>query len=425
MLAQNGIVAWLVLRFATTNANASAPSDATEMATWSAVRKRGTTMLLGTIILPYLLGIAMTVGRDFTDGGTIRITVVQPNQNPWDKWRQDDTVNHIIDNAEPTIAAIRAGESPQMILWAENAIPYTITHPDSKRKREEFTRVLREIGVPVVTGFPDYVVHASKEAAAPSSRYDEREKIYFDYYNSIGVFTADSGLVESYHKTQLVPFGERVPFIDAAPFLADMLSWDVGISAWAKGKSVHAISLPGDSIRLGGMICFESVYPNIVRKFVADSARFLTIVTNDGWYLHTPGPLQHERYASLRAIETRRSIARAANTGISCFILPTGEIFGETEEGIRTTTTATIPLNSMQTFYVRFGNWLPYLCLFGAFCIGALLVKRRGNWRNMETTIPEPSTPETDAPEPTVSNQTKGNDSNAPPPARDGTGGEV
>ena len=345
-----------------------------------------------TIILPYVHGFVRTSLPDLNitlDSGSqgFVVTVVQPNQNPWDKWKKNDPVNHIQDNATLSFQSMESGTRPDMFLWAENAIPYPITHPDYTYRRNEMYRTVDSLGVTVMTGFPDYVRHANKEEASPSSRKDsvynpatkQVEVQYWDFYNSIGTFAPKYGIQGSYHKTQLVPFGERIPFVDAVPFLIDMLSWDVGISAWGKGKSIHPIPVPwnNDTIASGAMVCFESVYPNVVRRFVDQGAQFLTIVTNDGWYLGTPGPLQHQRYAILRAVETRRWIARAANTGISCFVSPAGTISGETLEGARVTTTERLYLKSEKTLYVRFGDWLPVLCLIGAAGMGAIAWRRR------------------------------------------------
>ena len=375
MMIQNCLLAWLLISLTEENKKSRT--------------KQGiavTTTLVATIMLPYIHGLlSLASTQKSPDPSRITVTIVQPNQNPWDKWQKNDPIDHIIDNNSLSFEAIKTGIRPDMFLWAETAIPKPITHPNMTHERNRFYGMVDSLGITVMTGFPDYVVHPSKEEASASSRRDTildpqtRKPVidsrtgkpqvrYWDYYNSIGVFAPGTGIVDSYHKSQLVPFGERIPFVDLAPFLIDMLSWDVGISAWGKGKGPHALLVPlkNDTIRAGAMVCFESVYPNIVRQFVVDGADFLTIVTNDGWYLGTPGPLQHERYALLRAIETRRSIARAANTGISCFVTPEGRIFGETEEGERTTRTETIVLRDDKTLYVRFGDWLPILCLIGA-----------------------------------------------------------
>ncbi|MGE3799861.1 MAG: apolipoprotein N-acyltransferase [Candidatus Kapaibacterium sp.] len=372
MMIQNGVLAWLFLR-------------STEGAS-SAMQKRGgkiaSALLSATLVLPYVHGaIVSGLASTTIKESEMTVTIVQPNQNPWDKWRKNDPIDHIEDNASLSFEALRSneGRKTDMFLWAETAIPKPITHPDWRRDRDKLYRTLDSLGVVVMTGFPDYVVHASKEDASPSSRHDtvynqktgKTEVRYWDFYNSVGVFVPGKGLVDSYHKSQLVPFGERIPFVDLVPFLVDMLSWDVGISAWGKGSGPHAIDVPwgNRTVKSAGMVCFESVYPNMVRKFADDGAEFLTIVTNDGWYLGTPGPLQHERFAILRAIETRRSIARAANTGISCFVTPEGEIFGETKEGERTTSTGSIALRSDKTLYVRWGDWLPILSLIGAAAV--------------------------------------------------------
>jgi apolipoprotein N-acyltransferase len=179
------------------------------------------------------------------------------------------------------------------------------------------------------------------------------------------MFVPGKGLTGAYHKMQLVPFGERVPFIDQAPFLSSMLSWGVGISSWGKGESIDVFTFPyrDTTARVATVICFESVYPNVVRKFVDRGAQLLTIITNDGWYMGTPGPRQHERFALLRAIENRRSIARAANTGISCFIDPYGRIISETSEDRATTLSAAVELRDDLTLYTRWGDWWPQLCL--------------------------------------------------------------
>lgn len=345
-----------------------------------------TTILAITLVPPFLYGfyvLGNAEGR-IPDKG-ITVTVVQPNVDPWEKWQQHDTTNHIRLNSQLSRQSL-AERPTEMFLWSENAIPYPVSRPGNNGRQQQLWAAVDSLGVPVLTGFPDYMAY-EPGAEPPSASLETRRNpdgtyatVRYDFFNSAGLFVPGRGLVASYHKMQLVPFGERIPFVDNVPFLIDLLSWDVGISTWGKGSKLTTFPVPyRDTItRAASVVCFESVYPNIVRRFVAEGANFLTIITNDGWYKGTPGPLQHMRFALMRAIENRRSIARAANTGISCFITPYGAIHGETEEGVITTTTATIELRDDLTLYARWGDWWAYLCLVvAAGMLGYAVVTKR------------------------------------------------
>jgi apolipoprotein N-acyltransferase len=336
--------------------------------------RTGMTVLAATLVPPFLWGFYVLGAKEpKLPHRTITVTVVQPNVDPWEKWNKADTTDHIGLNVGLSARSPLA-KATEMYLWAENAIPYPITQPGNEDRRARMEAAVEELGHPVMSGFPDYVVYRPGDqpptTARPGVTFDAETgrmdtTFRWDYFNSVGLWVPGKGLTGAYHKMQLVPFGERIPFADDLPFLTGLLSWDVGISAWAKGTTIHTFSVPvRDTItKAASVICFESIYPNIVRKFVDSGANFLTIITNDGWYLGPPGPLQHERIAIMRAIETRRAIARAANTGISCFVSPYGAISHETTEGVTTTTTGTIELRDDRTLYVRWGDWWPILCL--------------------------------------------------------------
>jgi len=335
----------------------------------------GTLILLLTIVLPFVHGFYVIGDAKSTipEKG-ITVTVIQPNVDPWDKWKTQDTTNHITLNGGLSLQALK--EHPtEMFLWSETAIPQPVTMPGYEGKLAELRQMIDAIGVPVLTGFADYMEYRDPAAAPSSSKMLIRpignnllDTVRYDYFNSAGLFVPGEGVRGAYHKMQLVPFGERIPFVDAVPWLMSMINWGVGISTWGKGTDITTFTVPyrDTTTRAATVVCFESVYPNMVRQFVDSGANFLTIVTNDGWYKGTPGPLQHERFAIMRAIETRRAIARAANTGISCFITPYGTIINETPEGVQTTTTATIELRDDRTLYVRWGDWWPHICLIVA-----------------------------------------------------------
>ncbi len=345
---------------------------------------RGSIVLIAvTLVVPYAHGLFVLDGEEET-GRNLTVTIIQPNMDPWEKWKQNDTVNHIVMHGDLSRATI-GSTKPDMFLWAETAIPNPLTQPGAEHRMAEMRAVVDGLGVPVMSGFPDYMRYARKEDASPSSKTglesDGRggaDTFYYDHFNSVGMFVPGRGLTGAYHKMQLVPFGERIPFADDLPFLIEMLTWDMGISAWGKGKNISVFDVPydGTTTRGAAVICFESVYPNVTRKFVEAGAEFLTIVTNDGWYMGTPGPLQHERIAIMRAIENRRGIARAANTGISCFITPYGRIISETEENERTSLTDKVELRDDLTLYTRWGDWFPGLCLAAAAVMGGIAAYR-------------------------------------------------
>ncbi|MFZ1571992.1 MAG: apolipoprotein N-acyltransferase [Candidatus Kapaibacterium sp.] len=329
------------------------------------ILKKSIITLIVIIIVPYFFGIY----KVFYESGSykkIKVTIIQPNINPWDKWNEIDTSNQIKINADLSIKSLKS-EKTELFLWVETAIPYPLRHPTYKDKLQEMTSFVDSINTPILTGFADYEVYDKKNKISNSSRKEERiidgksDTINFDYFNSAGLFIPKFGLSSIYHKTQLVPFGERIPFIDAIPSLSTMLTWGVGISSWGLGSEVLNLKL-NDSIKIGTVICIESIYPNLVRKFVDKGANLLTIITNDGWYLGTPGPIPHNQFAVLRAIENRRSIVRAANTGISCFINPYGYKLKKSNEGVKTTLTESVELRNDRTFYVKYNDWLPKLC---------------------------------------------------------------
>jgi apolipoprotein N-acyltransferase len=116
------------------------------------------------------------------------------------------------------------------------------------------------------------------------------------------------------------------------------------------------------NLRLAPVICYESVYGDFVADYVKNGATLIGIITNDGWWSDSPGHLQHLQYATLRAIETRRDIARSANTGISGFINQKGEITQQTGWWVQAVSRATVHLNEELTFYVRYGELIGPAC---------------------------------------------------------------
>jgi len=179
--------------------------------------------------------------------------------------------------------------------------------------------------------------------------------------------------VQKYAKMLLVPFAERVPFSDILDFL-NAARWNFGLGGWNKGREVKVFRLnarDGKEVRFSTMICYESVFPGFVARFVREGAGFLTVITNDSWWGNTSGPYQHVAIEALRAVETGRWLLQCSNGGISCAIDPKGRVHKPTPMFTRIGLVATVIPSGELTPYVKFGDWFPQLCVLIA---GTLLV---------------------------------------------------
>ena len=139
------------------------------------------------------------------------------------------------------------------------------------------------------------------------------------------------------------------------------LGGTIGTLATDKEKKVFNTK---DSLKVAVLICYESVYGEFITKFVRNGANLIFLITNDGWWGNTPGHRQHFSFSPLRAIETRRSFARSANTGISCFINQKGDVFQKTEYWVQAVIKQNINANSKLTFYVKYGDYLGRISAF-------------------------------------------------------------
>jgi apolipoprotein N-acyltransferase len=123
---------------------------------------------------------------------------------------------------------------------------------------------------------------------------------------------------------------------------------------------------PADSLKIAPVICYESVFGSYVTQYIRKGANLIFVITNDGWWGNTPGHRQHFTFSQLRAIETRRSIARSANTGISAFIDQRGDVFQKTKYWEPAVIRQVINANNKITFYVKYGDYIARLSAFVA-----------------------------------------------------------
>ena len=170
-----------------------------------------------------------------------------------------------------------------------------------------------------------------------------------------------------------------MPFISCFPFL-EKLALDLGGTVGTLGIDTVEKVFTSGAVPVSDIICYESVYGDFVRKFVKNGAELLFISTNDGWWKNTAGHRQHLSFARLRAIETRREIARSANTGISCFIDKKGRMFYATPYGEKAAIRQTMHPSKEITFYTKYGDYigramLPFSLLMIMFTIIVAIVR--------------------------------------------------
>ena len=179
-----------------------------------------------------------------------------------------------------------------------------------------------------------------------------------NYYNSAFLTDSKGRVQGKYNKAHLVPFGEYVPFKRWLPFLGKMVAQVGDFTAGTVGET-----LTWNNYRLGVLICYEAIFPYISRKVTANGAALLINITNDAWYGTTAAPYQLFSITVFRAIENRRALVRAANTGISGFIDPAGRILAFTDLFTEDALVMNVPLLTEQTWYTRLGDSFARLCL--------------------------------------------------------------
>jgi apolipoprotein N-acyltransferase len=299
------------------------------------------------------------------ENSTITVSIVQPNIDPFKKWETMTRLDILSRHMDLTDSALSV-HKPDMILWPETAIPYFILFKGVKGYRNMLFQKIRDWQTPLLTGFSDAVYYPDSTKKQAGAKYDKRLRQYYDTFNSAMLMAPEFEWPQVYHKMKLVPFAERVPYMEHFSFLSFATIELAGISSWGRGQEMNLLSFTTkqqDTVKVCGLICYESIYPGFIAEFVAQGADFLTIITNDGWFSKSYGPYQHAAFARLRCIETRRSMARSANTGISFFIDRYGRTYGEIPWWQALTTTQPVQLSRELTFYVRHIDWFPKLCL--------------------------------------------------------------
>jgi len=302
-------------------------------------------VLLIVSVLAYNLWRYPQMKKALSQAPTISIGLMQGNIDQSEKWLpelQEKTVDTYLElSAEAT-----SNQATDLLIWPETALPFFPSESSL------FQRVTAKFSLPggpsLLTGAPHFEVDP-----------DSRKTNYFNSAFLIKPTPVVQGVaLQRYDKEHLVPFGEYIPLQQYLPKAMPLVQT---MGNFSPGQD--SAPLIGEKAKLGVLICFESIFPEEARVRVSRGANILVNLTNDAWYGRSSAPFQQVPMAVLRAIENRRSLARAANTGISCLIDPLGTVLSASPIFEKMQMSGRLPLIEEASFYTRYGFLFPQLCL--------------------------------------------------------------
>ena len=280
------------------------------------------------------------------DVGLVQGNVAQDIK--WDKNFLDETLDR---HRALTRSALEAGA--KLVIWPESATPFYFQNEPFYR--QALFDLIRNRDAYLLIGSPAFA--------------SENRRLFS--FNSAFLLSPEGGIAGRYDKMHLVPYGEYVPLKGLFFFVDKMVE---GIGDFRPGKSISLMPLPDSDF--GVLICYEIIFPDLTRRFVKQGADFLVNITNDAWFGNTSAPYQHFSMAVVRAIENKRYIARAANTGISGIISPIGEIEAASVVFSEASLVGSVSPLQLTTLYTRYGDVFAISITFAAMMLLAAAVKK-------------------------------------------------
>jgi apolipoprotein N-acyltransferase len=282
---------------------------------------------------------------------TLTLGLIQGNIDQsikWDPAHQEATVDIY---RRLSAEAVRNG-SAELLIWPESATPFYFQ--DGGPLASLVRKVPQEGAVGLIFGSPAY----------------EMVNRRYNYLNSAYLLSPQGRVLGRSDKIHLVPFGEYVPLKSFLPFIDKLV---VGIGDFSPGT---VSPLPMNGSEIGVLVCFEGIFPELARDYVAKGSDLLVNITNDAWFGRSSAPYQHLAMTRFRAIENRVWVARAANTGISALIAPSGRIVAQTPIFETRYLAGSVGLGAASTLYTRFGDLLPIL-FFPICCFWLVKTRKR------------------------------------------------
>ncbi len=309
--------------------------------------KEVTVAFVLTLVSFVAYGLWQLQGQHSLDEGSSKLTIglVQANiaqDKKWNEAYRDETL------ARYASLSKKAAQQADLLIWPEAATPFLFNRELTYQKK--VLEITQQTDTPLIFG-------------SPSLRFHQDGTPYL--LNSAYVLDREGSTTGRYDKRHLVPFGEYIPLKSILFFLDKLV---VGIGDFQAGQGSMTLTVPStaseNNPRFGVAICFEVIFPDLVRRMAKEGANFLVTITNDAWFGDSAAPYQHFGMVVFRAVENHLAFARAANTGISGFITPTGQILAETPIFTEQALTGTITLRSTpQSFYTQFGDVFSWGCV--------------------------------------------------------------
>lgn len=310
------------------------------------------------IIVPIIISLFIYYYHE-DKGKEINVISVQPNIDPYnekfDELTSEQQISRIIN-----LAAEETDDSTNLIVCPETAIPEGVWEDALGESRsidslKYFIAAYPQLNI--LTGLSSHKMFKPGETISATARPYGKTG-WYDAYNS-AMFIDSSNIFQIYHKSKLVPGVEKMPWSEHLKFL-EKYALDLGGTFGSLGiQDERSVFFSNDDvIKAAPVICYESIYGEFVSEYVKNGANIICVITNDGWWRDTPGYKQHFDYASLRAIETRRSVVQSANTGISGFINQRGEVLQKTSWWTEDVIKQNLKLNDEITFYVKYGDYI-------------------------------------------------------------------
>ncbi|GER93384.1 apolipoprotein N-acyltransferase [hot springs metagenome] len=300
-------------------------------------------------------------------GVNIRAAVIQGSIEQDKKW--DIAYQNAVINTYQELSLQASQGHPDIIVWPETSVPFYFGR--DKEFTESLTSFQRQLNSYLLFGSvlaKEQKTNSADSQGLKGKRTAHDTQYQMQYTNSAVLLNKNGNVTYVYDKIHLVPFGEYVPLRKLLFFIDKLV---VGVGDYTPGDSYIKAVTPFGSF--GTHICYEIIFPGLVRKFYVRGGDFIATITNDAWFGKTHGPYQHFSMAVFRAIENRKPVIRAANTGISGFIDSNGRILAITKLFERTYLTEDIKTDMTLTLYTRYGDIFSYLCIV---CFVLLMIKK-------------------------------------------------